>query len=172
MKRLNKKSNFIILTSLIVLITFTAISMNVSAQFTLSFTSPTSETQWYQGDTVYINWTTTVDPGETITLRLYRDNAGVVMTIEQTMLNNKSYPWSIPEDLESKKDYKIQLMWVEDLPQPVEDVIHYWYSDAFTIGTVAAIPGYPTLLLIGCSLIFTIGFAVYLLKKRSISAKV
>ena len=165
MKLLNKKANFITLISLIVLITFTAISMDVLAQSS-TITSPTSGTNWYQGDTVHINWTSTVDASESIDLKLYRDSIGVVINIELGMLNNKSYTWVIPANLEDANDYKIQIRYVEDLPEPVEDVIWYWYSDAFTIGTVTAIPGYPTLLLIGCSLIFTIGFAVYLLKKR------
>jgi len=170
MKLLNKKANFITLISLIVLITFTAISMDVLAQSS-TITSPTSGTNWYQGDTVHINWTSTVDASESIDLKLYRDSIGVVINIELGMLNNKSYTWVIPANLEDANDYKIQIRYVEDLPEPVEDVIWYWYSDAFTIGTVTAIPGYPTFLLIGCSLIFTIGLAVYLLKKRRFSVK-
>lgn len=165
MKLLNKKAKFITLASLIALITFTAISMDVLAQSS-TITSPTSGTNWYQGDTVHINWTSTLDASESIDLKLYRDSIGVVINIELGMLNNKSYTWVIPANLEDANDYKIQIRYVEDLPEPVEDVIWYWYSDAFTIGTVTAIPGSPTLLLIGCSLIFTIGLAVYLLKKR------
>ena len=166
MKLLNKKAYIITLTSLIVLIAFTAIPMDVLAQSS-TFTSPTSGTNWYQGDTVQINWTSTVSASESIDLKLYRDSIGVVINIELGMLNNGSYTWVIPANLEDAKNYKIQLRWVQDLPQPIEDVIWYWYSDAFTIGTVAAIPGYPALLLIGFSLIFTIGFAIYLLKRKT-----
>lgn len=91
----------------------------------VNITSPTSESIWYQGETSTITWTSEYI-GEYVNIELYKGSSFVEM-IESNKINDGTYTWNIPYDLETSSNYMIK---ITSTSYPVV----YDFSEQFAFG--------------------------------------
>ena len=112
---------------------------------TLIITTPDSDTAWEIGSSHYITWTSRGTISN-VKIELYKEGV-FELEIAASTINNGSYYWDIPMDLEDVIDYQIKISDVSNLATSE-------YSDYFAITSPTrpseppSIPGYNIFLVI------------------------
>lgn len=84
-----------------------AFSIETATIGTLTLTAPDGGEQWQIGKTHEITWTADYFVGM-VSLKLYKDGL-FIKNIAQTTINNGSYSWIIPSDVDAANDYFVRI---------------------------------------------------------------